>query len=262
MSHQFCHLYIAEVDSTMEEVRRCEWPETDFTFGLLTTDFQRAGRGQRGTHWESERGSNLLFSLLFHPAFLPVGHQFLLSAALALSVCEALKTTAANNGHSADDCERFCVKWPNDVYYADQKICGMLLEHNILGESIQTSVAGVGINVNQKRFFSDAPNPISLCKIVAVDIDREALLADVCAKFLVYYERLKQEDWSSVMIEYKHNLYRREGIFPFSDNNGIFMAKIEDVLPNGMLQLRDKQGDIRTYAFKEVSYVINPSNNS
>ena len=156
LPHNWEHVHLPETDSTMLLLRLPQYQHSDKEFVLATTDYQTAGRGQRGNHWEAERGKNLLFGFLFHPTLVPVTHQFALSEALALAVRAALAEHAGGG---------VTVKWPNDVYWHDYKIAGMLLEHDVCGTQIATTLTGVGINVNQTVFESDAPNPISLMKI-------------------------------------------------------------------------------------------------
>ena len=124
-------------------------------FLLLTADYQTAGRGQRGTHWEAARGENLLFGIRLHPHAVRPSRQFLLSEVQALAVAETLEEIVGG----------IRVKWPNDIYWLDTKICGMLLEHTLVGPQIDTTITGVGLNVNQVVFESDAPNPMSLRQI-------------------------------------------------------------------------------------------------
>ena len=139
---------------------------------VIYTPSQTAGRGQKGNSWESEDGKNLTFSLLLKFPPVKARDQFYLSEAASLAVVEALTAQAG---------EGFAVKWPNDVYWQDKKVCGMLIENSLNGSDIATSIIGIGINVNQERFVSDAPNPVSLINITGHDHDLEALLKQVCS---------------------------------------------------------------------------------
>lgn len=240
------HLHWDETDSTMCRLRAPEATAQDEEFVLATADYQWAGRGQRGTHWEAERGKNLLFGFRFAPRFLRADKQFRLSEALALAVADAVRALAGEAS----------VKWPNDIYYGDRKICGMLLEHDLTGAYIATTLTGVGLNVNQWTFTGDAPNPVSLRQILGHDTDRSALLTDILRRFERNYRQLQAGEAGSLDHRYAANLYRREGFHPYRDKEGDFMAAIEGVAPDGRLTLRDTQGRSRTYAFKEVVYLI------
>ena len=151
-------LHLPETDSTMSALRR--QPASDAPFELFTADFQTAGHGQRGTVWEAERGQNLLFSFRFHPQFLPAARQFALSEALSLAIVRALRPLGVEA----------TVKWPNDIYVGQRKLCGMLLEHTLAGNAIATTLTGVGVNVNQTDFQGDAPNPVSLRQLLGVGV--------------------------------------------------------------------------------------------
>ena len=160
-------LHLPETDSTMSALRR--QPASDAPFELFTADFQTAGHGQRGTVWEAERGQNLLFSFRFHPQFLPAARQFALSEALSLAIVRALRPLGVEA----------TVKWPNDIYVGQRKLCGMLLEHTLAGNAIATTLTGVGVNVNQTDFQGDAPNPVSLRQLLGRSPDRAALLGEI-----------------------------------------------------------------------------------
>ena len=119
------------------------------------------GKGQVGNSWESEAGKNLMFSVLLHPDFVPANQQFLISQISALAVQQMLETFV----------KPISVKWPNDIYWNDKKICGMLIENDIAGTKLINSIIGIGININQKKFISNAPNPVSLTQITGKEYD-------------------------------------------------------------------------------------------
>lgn len=217
---------------------------------LLTADHQTAGHGQRGTSWESAPGDNLLFSFAFCPQTVKASEQFFLSEALALAVTEAL---APYTG----ECE---VKWPNDVYHEDRKICGMLLQHTLSGESIARTNVGVGVNVNQREFWGDAPNPVSVWQIRHEDTDRRHLLESIIEHFMHHYADIRNHHPGRVHGAYWEKLYRREGFHRYRDAEGReFEARISGISPLGVLSLTDQEGRERPFAFKEVSFVIGES---
>ncbi|MBR1733136.1 MAG: biotin--[Alloprevotella sp.] len=216
---------------------------------LLSTDLQRAGRGQRGTHWESENGKNLLFSLLLHPTAFPANRQFILSQAAALALLDT-----ANAACYGDSSEEFALKWPNDLYHGDHKLAGMLIEHDLLGTCIARTVIGIGLNVNQSAFHGDAPNPTSLSTITGHEHNRFLLLE----AFLHHLDRRLAEavtDAPGLNAKYHARLYRRTGLHSYRDGQGDFHAEIAGVLPDGRLQLRRTDGSLSSYAFKEVQYL-------
>lgn len=239
------HTHLLQTGTTMAELRKEVYVRSSYAFELLTADYQTAGHGQRGTTWEAEAGQNLLFGFVFHPLSVPASKQFLLSEALALAVRSALSVYT----------DEVTVKWPNDVYWRDQKICGMLLEHTLSSSSITTTLTGVGININQAAFHSDAPNPVSLRQIVGREVERAEVLEKVVEEFFQRYRWISDGHYAKVHEEYCKYLYRGQGLHTYKDKEGTFRASIEDISSMGMLTLRRADGSLHTYAFKEVSFV-------
>ena len=205
----------------------------------VLADYQTAGRGCGTNKWESERGKNLLFSLLIHPEGISAAKQFHISMAISLAICEAL------GQHIGD----LSIKWPNDIYWRNGKIGGILIENRLQGSTIKDCIIGVGLNINQREFHSDAPNPVSLWQICEHESDRNQLLQDILEAF----EKMMG---SVIKDRYMQMLYRRKGFHPYVDKDGAFMAQLVDVEDDGHLLLCDDNGQQRRYAFKEVQYVI------
>ena len=153
-----------------------------------------------------------------------------------------------------------CIKWPNDIYYKDKKLSGILIEHDIEGSHIARSLIGVGLNVNQIRFVSDAPNPISLVQILGHDVEREPLLQAITNRFTEFYEEYTSPTPTLCRDELHHRytrlLYRRGIPAEYRDANGVFIATLRHVEHDGHLILEDEQGVQRKYLFKEVEYII------
>lgn len=208
---------------------------------------QTAGRGQRGNSWESAPGLNLTASAIFTPDDVEASCQFVVSEAVALAVCDTLRALGVVSK----------VKWPNDIYAGDRKICGILIENSLMGKNIVRSIAGVGININQTLFVSDAPNPVSVKMITDESIE----IAEVAGMFAAALERrLSQvKHPESLHNEYMANLWRADSAFyPFRDkrSSGNISARIENVAPDGILTLFLDSGELRKYAFKEVEFII------
>ena len=239
-------IYVEETHSTNSLLR--EWLEQEPlpTGSVIVADFQTAGRGQVGNVWESERGKNLTFSLVLYPQALPVNQQFLISQIAALSVKETLDAYT----------EGISIKWPNDIYWQDKKICGMLIENDLSGHNLLRSIIGIGINLNQTIFRGDAPNPISLWQIVKQEVNREVVLRQFLSRFEAYNQALLSGEKALIHARYMEALYRREGYHPYADAKGAFSARIYGIEPTGHLLLQSTDGAIRRYAFKEVSYLI------
>jgi len=205
---------------------------------------QTAGKGQRGNSWESEAGKNITCSILLYPSFLPVQRFFLLSEAVSLGVKETLDVYT----------DGITVKWPNDIYHNEKKIVGILFENELTGNVYTSSVIGIGVNVNQEHFLSDAPNPVSLKQITGRERDTEAILKEMIGNILYRYEQLKSGNTETGIRMYHDALYRREGFHRFEDESGIFKARIDRVSDDGLLHLVTDRNEERSYAFKSVRY--------
>lgn len=239
-------IHLQEIDSTNNYLHALAHPERLGEGSVVWAEFQTAGRGQIGNGWESAEGENLTFSVVLYPTFLPANRQFLISQITALSVKQTLD-------RYVDD---ITVKWPNDIYWRDRKICGMLIENDLTGQFIYSSILGIGININQKAFKSNAPNPVSLYQILGKETDREVFLHEFLEQLYANYLLLLQEKDALIQNAYRQALFRREGFYLYEDANGCFEAAIEEIEPSGYLHLRLKDNTVRRYEFKEVKFVI------
>lgn len=240
-------IYLPETDSTNRYLQVSLDSEmlTDGT--VVWTDFQTAGRGQPGNSWESEKGKNLLFSLLYYPEQLPANQPFIIAELAALSVRRTLEQFISG----------VSVKWPNDIYRDDQKICGILIENTISSGQISRSVIGIGLNLNQERFCSEAPNPVSLKQLTGETYDRRAFLKELCTTFQTLRLQLEAGGAAAIHDEYTQSLYRKTGFHRYRDAAGDFEAQIHHIELSGHLVLARRDGTLSKYAFKEVSCLIN-----
>ena len=148
------------------------------------------------------------------------------------------------------------IKWPNDIYWYDKKISGTLIECDLKGKAISNCIVGTGINVNQDRFLSDAPNPISLRIVTGEEHDLGQLLCEVTQRFLSYLRVAEEGGAETIRERYKQRLYRREGFHAYEDANKRFLAKFLDVENSGRLLLTDTENKVRRYEFKELKFII------
>lgn len=226
---------------------------------VVYTDRQTAGRGQRGNSWESEPFKNVTMSILLRPENVAPNQQFWLSEISALAVERVLSKYIGN----------VSIKWPNDVYYKDFKICGMLIEHSLSGGKINYTIPGIGINVNQRVFLSDAPNPISLANVLGHEVPTSEILDGLVDEILTMCDQLPEKA-EEIHREFLSKLYRRDGFHEYqstirsSSADGLsvleegehFQARIVNVHPDGMLDLMTTEGHIHTFAFKEVAFIL------
>ena len=225
-------------------------PTAPIEYTTVTARFQTSGKGQRGNSWESEAGQNLLFSTVLYPRFVEARRQFVLSQIVSLAVKEELDTYT----------EGISIKWPNDIYWHEKKICGMLIENVLEGNRIGRCIPGFGINLNQTIFRSPAPNPVSLKQITGRDYDAPTVLNGFLHRLHTYYEALRRDEdgcfAASIARRYASALFRREGLHLYEDANGRFLARLADVEPDGRFVLQDEAGRLRKYLFKEVQYIL------
>ncbi len=213
---------------------------------VITASYQDSGRGQQGNSWESEPGKNLLMSVILYPVMVSPAEQFIISRMISLAVHDLVA------GHS----QAARIKWPNDIYVGDDKIAGILIENSIMGDTLATTVAGIGLNVNQEIFRSGAPNPVSLRQVTGRELDLGAVTGDLIAALDRRYDMVIRGEAATLEREYHKALYRAGEWHRFSDDTGEFEGMIEMVMPDGMLSVRKREGVSRLYAFREIDYIL------
>lgn len=221
----------------------------------LAARSQTAGRGQRGNSWESLPGRNLTFSILLRPEHIAPARQFVISEAVALGIAGVIDRYLPQGMTTA-------IKWPNDIYAGDRKICGILIEHTLgTCSGITYTVAGAGVNINQERFCSDAPNPVSLRQITGVEYELDMLLSEFADNIIGEFEGVDTTDAAAAEALHRRfmaRMWRNDGaMHPFRLPSGeVFMASVASVAPDGRLTLVDRDGVARHFYFKEVAFVL------
>jgi len=215
---------------------------------VVAAEFQEQGRGQRGYPWERQEGQNLTFSVLLRPNFLPVAEQFYLSKAISLAVSDWLVAYVTNKPVK--------IKWPNDIYIGDSKVCGILIENSFSSQYLESSVVGVGINLNQVSFPDDLPNPTSLLLETGSRVDPRKALAELVSCIYGRYQQLTEGYRENIDNDYFNAIYRKNQLCKYYSNGEEFYATIIGIQPTGELVLRTAEGAIRTFAFKEVTFII------
>ena len=241
-------IWLDTVDSTSDELRR-RIPLVD-NLTVVAAYEQTAGRGQRGNKWLTRPGENITLSVYVRPGEdgippLKASDAFRLTACSALSVAEYISSKGV----------RCSVKWPNDIYCGDRKICGMLIESSVSGAYIKDSILGIGVNLNQTAFPPEVFNPTSLKRITGLDYD---IRLESAALVELLLKNLRTLDSPSLMENFNSSLYRKEGFYSFTDcsDGSTFEARIDKVDDNGRLCLVLRDGETKSFSFKEVSFVI------
>jgi len=214
---------------------------------IFITHHQYAGRGQATNVWESEPNKNLTFSLLLYPTFLAARQQFFLNQAISLGVLKTIQYFIP---------KKCTIKWPNDLYVEDRKITGILIQNALKGASIQSSVIGIGLNVNQGQFKSDAPNPTSIFLETNKAFTLDTVLAYLCQQLEKYYLLLKAGRFQTLQQAYEQELFRLNQPHSYKRVDGsLFHGTIVGVTEAGLLRLHTDDGE-EQFALKEIRYMI------
>ena len=250
-------MYIKQTYSTSTLLRE-QYSDALPHFYTIRTDYQTAGRGQAGNSWESEAGKNLLFSALLRYDGLLAIKQWRLSMLVAVALWETLAKYVPK--------EKLTIKWPNDIYWGDKKLVGILIENSLSGQYVGHSVVGIGVNVNQTEWTSNAPNPISMCQITGKEYPVEEILESwICA--MKSWELRSTEE---IETAYLQHLYRREGWHTYVEREvstaptaiaqqgveGAFFAQFISITEQGELILKNENNEEKIYHFKQIRFVL------
>jgi len=208
---------------------------------------QYAGRGQQQNRWHSEPGKNLTFSLLLKPSFLSISMQFDLTRAVSLGIINALEPFLG---------EKLKIKWPNDIYYSDKKLGGILIENVLQGSQIKNSVIGIGLNINQEIFPLELPGAVSVKQILHRDYDLKFILSEICKNIEAAYLSLKSGRYDAVRNAYKERLYRLNEEKYYRSDGHIFKGIITGVTDEGLLLMVSDDRE-QEYNLKEIEFLNN-----
>ena len=215
---------------------------------VISTADQTQGKGHGSNSWESEKGKNLTLSLILQPRFLKAAEQFFITQVVSLALYDIVQKQLPD--------QQIRIKWPNDLYCGNKKLAGVLIQNFLKGNQINYSVAGIGLNVNQEFFVSDAPNPASMIQFTHKPLPLDALRNELLHAIEYYYQCISGPDTrKDVHNTYMERLYRRGQISEYKDENGVFSGKITDISAFGQLMIEDLAGKTRVYNFKEVEFL-------
>ena len=210
---------------------------------------QFAGRGQRGNSWLVQPGSNLTFSLILHPRFLPLNEQFWLTKIMALAIAEFVSSCLQPLSLNVS------IKWPNDIYVNDQKIDGILIENVLEGSTLKFSVAGIGININQTSFDPSVPNATSLKLLTGSTFNLEDCLHRIFIPVEKFYLELRAGNYKKIDDAYHKLLYKRGVLSNLSINGKACKGTIKGVSATGQLLVDTDTGGHNSIELLEISDV-------
>lgn len=214
---------------------------------LISTVDQTAGKGQAENVWESESGKNFTGSVILYPIFLHPREQFRLNQAISLAVWDTVHDLVG---------EEAKIKWPNDIYVGNRKICGLLIQNSITSQKIQSSVIGIGLNVNQTDFSTKIPNATSVKKEVGEERDLQKVIDLLCAKIGQYYLQLRTRNFDLINQAYLRRLYQfeAEAFYQNTADGSVFSGKIIGTTSHGKLKIDTQTGE-RVFDLKEVKFL-------
>lgn len=238
--------YLEKVDSTNDYVVELIKEKKIEDFDAFYTFNQSHGKGQKGNVWFADVDKNISYSLFFTPKKVEASGQFIISQIVSLCVVDFFSKYVSN----------VTIKWPNDIYWKDKKICGILIETRLMGKSISGCTVGIGLNINQDAFPRDLPNPVSLRMITSNLYSLKALCGDLQNLLVNELSSLGKLCFNDVRKRYFDLLYRKNEFHFYQDKTGLFKAKIINVEPTGLLVLEKESGSTEKYYFKEVKFVL------
>jgi BirA family biotin operon repressor/biotin-[acetyl-CoA-carboxylase] ligase len=214
---------------------------------VVITDNQTQGKGTDTNTWESEKGKNLTFSLILYPEF-KADQQFVLNKSISLGICDFVRAELPQS--------EITIKWPNDIYIGNNKSCGILIQNSVIGNRLDYVVVGIGLNVNQTIFTSDAPNPVSLKMISGKDYNLDELLHKLLNSIFEKYTEAKPETSRKIENDYRKKLYRLMEWHEYILKGTETIARITGTNSFGQLELETENGQVFTCDLKEVKFII------
>jgi BirA family transcriptional regulator, biotin operon repressor / biotin---[acetyl-CoA-carboxylase] ligase len=244
----FPHLALQRVSSTNAYAAELISRKEADNGMVISAIEQTEGKGQNQNRWESRAGENLTFSIVVQPAGLPPSKQFMLNKMSSLAVKDFVQSQIPENV--------IRIKWPNDIYSDDNKIAGILISNTITADEINWSIIGVGVNVNQTDFLSDAPNPVSLKILSGQHFDLDMCLTKLCQYFELRIKQLLNRKFEGIDRDYIGSLYRFGALSDFIYKKQALKARITGIGEFGHLELETTQGKMLSCDLNELKHVI------
>lgn len=240
------YVHLEQTDSTNAFLQRKQ-SETDIRNWVVSADEQTAGKGMGSNTWESEAGKNLTFSFALDMGFLPAERQFLLSVAVPLGIVEVLDTMLP--------AEKLNIKWPNDIYYENNKLAGILINSTIKAGMMDVSIVGIGLNVNQTQFHDWPTHPVSMRMITGKEYDLRLLLGKIAESINNKVEVLKT-DPSSIEQDYLKRLFRYRTWAEYEVDGSVLRLYLTGIDEFGRLLLKDMENKTLCFDIKEIKFLL------
>lgn len=242
-------LELASVDSTNAYAARGLNEGTLGHGDVVTSAEQTAGRGRRGTEWHTEPGLDLACSVVLKPEKLDAGDQFLLAKAVALAVHEVVAGYLAEAGK---DPGRVHIKWPNDILVDRAKIAGILVENELRGALVSTSIVGIGINVGS-TVFADHLQATSLRNETGASLAPALVLRRLCGALEQEWQRMFR-DPGAVASAYAEELWAKGRFTGFIRDGAPWQGRALDVDAHGRLVVEGADGKVEALGLERLRY--------
>ena len=234
-------------DSTNSYLRQLSKNEDLGKWTAVSAEFQNEGRGQKGASWHSEKGKNLICSILVQLDGVSAGDQFMVNCAVSLGIYRYLQRF---------NLPKLTIKWPNDIMSVSKKLGGILIENTLSADKITKCIIGIGINVNQESFPKDLPLAVSMKQLLGEHFDRDIMLQDLLNSVQYKFDWIFDKKYDELWSDYESALYRKDKVRMFKRPDGQpFMGIIRGVTKPGMLLIEKEDESVGQYSFKEVIYL-------
>ena len=240
------YVHLEQIDSTNAYLQRKQM-ECDIRNWVVSANEQTAGKGMGNNGWESEVGKNLTFSLALDVSFLPAEQQFLLSEAVPLGIMEVLDGILP--------AEKLSIKWPNDIFYENRKLAGILINSTIKANMMDISIIGIGLNINQMQFQDWPTHPISLQQITGKEYDLQPLLEQIAESIYNKVEILKTNP-TAIEEDYLQRLYRYRTWAEYEVDGKVLRLFMTGIDTFGRLMLVDEVEKMYCFDVKEIRFLV------
>jgi BirA family biotin operon repressor/biotin-[acetyl-CoA-carboxylase] ligase len=245
MDSNYHIIHLSEINSTNDFAKELISKQFPVEFTVISCDYQTKGKGQHSNVWHSDKAKNLTFSLITYPTHIQIDNQFYLSKLISLGIIDYLESKKI-------ECK---IKWPNDIYYENKKICGILIENTISGTILKTAVIGIGININQTEFPKDLPNAVSLSGILKKQFNLNEELELLLNFLIMRYMNSHKINFTIINEAYHKHLYKINQPALFKDKNGIFEGTVCETLHDGRIIIETLDKKVNIYNFKELEFL-------
>ncbi|ALJ06201.1 ligase [Pseudalgibacter alginicilyticus] len=232
------------IDSTNSYLKKLSSETSLRDYTVVITNNQTNGRGQMGAVWDSEGSKNLTFSVFKDVSNFYIDNPFFISIVVSLSILKALQSI---------NIQKLSVKWPNDILSDNKKVCGILIENVIKQNNLQSSIIGVGLNVNQTT-FNNLPSASSIKCITGIHYHLDEVLQSIIVHLKNYFSLLQNGHYEDLKQEYETYLFRKNKPSTFKGGDGnIFSGIIKNVSAAGHLQVLLEDDIVKAFDLKEIT---------